>query len=131
MTAELFIQNIQALCGGKYTPPMTVEVYRLVEGLGMQWRKSLYRYVVKVYDTSYNKPPDVAKLSGYLKELHADYPELSADSYNRQAVAEITDGEEIDGSRILKALVSALNSGRDPKSDPEVKSAFAEHGYRL
>lgn len=124
MTVIEFGQHLEGYFGGKYTPLQMREVKRWAERRSPRERHLVYRYCVANETTQYKTPPDIKALNRNLAQVYEAYPELTAESYDRQIASDarqITDDagwteEEMQAAldefrRITRETAEARRSG--------------------
>ena len=133
MTTAEFIHSLQDYYGGRYTPTQIKEVAAWSDKRSDRSRYLVYKYCVATGETQYKTPPDIRTLNVMLAEVMEAYPELRADSYNRQVTLDsklLSEGEFTDGERFLQILVKAMQTG-PPAENPEVIRILRENGYTI
>lgn len=134
-TPSEFGQLLEDYFGGKYTKGQLDEVARWAKRRGGRTLAIVYRYAILNEDTQYNKPPTIKALNKSLREVREAYPELDANSYNRQLAENkglLTDDAGFnDGTELLKAVSQAMAEGRDPREDGTVREIAQRNGVAM
>jgi hypothetical protein len=115
--AAQFLAKLQGYFGVSYTDVQAKEVERWAERRGERTLDLVYRYVVANEYTQYKAIPTIRRLNDVAEEVYEGYPELRADSYNRQMkVKEIEEDAGFrreDGIAILHDLLATLGEPAD------------------
>jgi len=118
-----FAEILQDYFGGRYTQAQLREVARWSKRFDAKTLALVYRYCTLNEETAYGKPPTIKRLNENLSEVLEAYPEVRIGSHNRQ----ITDNSRLiedaggDAGDFLRAIVTAISEGRDPRSDEVVQ----------